>query len=72
MAKVEGALNCDGGRFKNAEGVALDAEGAKIGGAVFLQENFRSDGRVLLRSAEIRGALKCDGSFKSRTPTAWR
>jgi hypothetical protein len=65
MAEVGGALNCDGGRFKNAEGVALDAEGAKIGGAVFLQKDFQSEGRVLLKSAEIRGALICDGSFKN-------
>ena len=56
MAKVEGALNCDGGKFKSAEGVALDAEGAKIGGAVSLQKNFESEGQVLLKA--LRSAAR--------------
>ena len=64
-AEIGGALKC-GGCFRNANGVALSAEAAKIGGAVFLHDNFKSEGEVLLSGAEIGGALNCDGgSFEN-------
>jgi hypothetical protein len=66
-----GGLSCAGGRFKSsvgqplsargAKGPALNANGAKIGGAVLLREGFHAEGEVQLLSAEIGGNLDCDG-----------
>ena len=79
-AEIGGALNCNGGRFKNVNRwvserntnrVALSAYGAKIGGDVFLGNKNRSEGQVLLDRAEIRGALNCTGGvFKNANGAA--
>jgi hypothetical protein len=77
-AEIGGALNCDGGSFKNVDWVSantnrvvLSAYGAKIGGDVFLGNNNRSEGQVLLDRAEIRGALNCtNGVFKNANGAA--
>ena len=70
-AEIRGALNCTGGVFKNANGAALSAQGANIGGNVFLCESL-CKGEVLLTYAEIGGALNCDGSFENAKGVALR
>jgi hypothetical protein len=65
-ASVGGSLDCDNGSFKNANGAALNAEGAKIEGGVLLRNEFSADGPVLLYGASVGGNLDCDhGSFKN-------
>jgi len=49
-----GALECGGGRFKNVNGKALSAEGAKIGGPVLLRNGFESEGEVRLQGGDWR------------------
>ena len=67
-AVVAGNLDCGGGKFQNpanaqipGSGVALDAEGAKIGGPVFLRYNFSAEGGVRLFNAVVAGNLDCSG-----------
>jgi hypothetical protein len=46
--------------------VALNVEGAKIGGAVFLREGFSAEGEVRLAGASIGSHLDCnEGSFRN-------
>jgi hypothetical protein len=68
-AEIGRSLDCHGGKFQNpakveipGSGVALDAEGAKVGGPVFLNDNFSPEGEVRLFNAEIGGNLDCGGS----------
>ena len=67
-AKIGGNLECDGSQFQNpanakipGTGVALNAEGAKVDGSVFLRQNFSADGAVRLFGAEIGRLLDCGG-----------
>jgi hypothetical protein len=69
-SEIGGDLDCGGGKFQNAEipdsGVALNADGAKVGGYVLLNNNFSAEGEVRLLNAEIVGDLNCqDGKFKN-------
>ncbi|MCC5987238.1 MAG: hypothetical protein JJT95_06110 [Pararhodobacter sp.] len=72
-ATIGGQLACDGGSFKAAKGEqgrrtgpALNAEGARVKGGVFLNDGFNSEGEVSLSSATIGGQLACDGgNFKA-------
>ena len=66
-AKIGSTLDCEGGSFNNGNGLALDAEQAKIGAAVLLRNGFNAEGEVRLRGAEIGGVLECSGgsSFKN-------
>jgi hypothetical protein len=41
--------------------MALNAEGAKVGGAVLLRDGFVAEGQVRLYCAEIGGNLACNG-----------
>ncbi|HJP91221.1 MAG TPA: hypothetical protein VJ875_04645 [Pyrinomonadaceae bacterium] len=73
-AEIGRSLDCNGGKFQNpakanipGTGVALDAELAKVGGPVVLNNNFLPEGEVRLLNAQIRGDLSCDGS-KSQDP----
>ncbi len=73
-AEIVQSLDCAGGKFQNpanaeipGSGMALNAEGAKIGGPVFLSNNFLPEGEVSLFNAEIGGNLDCGGS-KFRNP----
>jgi hypothetical protein len=54
---IVGHLDCRGGRFLNAGGMALDASGAKIGNMVLLGEGFHAEGMIRLASATIGGHL---------------
>jgi hypothetical protein len=70
-AIIGGRLSCAGGRFENpaqegvaASGIALNAEAAKVGGAVLLRNEFSAEGEVRLFAAQIGGNLECDkGNF---------
>src|SRR5271166_4050293 len=55
-------LSCVGGQFiSKGETPALNANSAKIGGAVFLRQGFKAEGRVDLTGATIQGNLECGG-----------
>ncbi|MGA2350589.1 MAG: hypothetical protein ABSF70_09180 [Terracidiphilus sp.] len=60
-ARIECNLDCFGAKLK-AEGDALSADGAKIGGAVFLKNSFESQGTIRLPGAEIAKDLSFKGA----------
>ena len=60
-AEITGQLNCSGAKLK-AKGDALFADGAKIGGDIFLIDGFESEGTIRLFGAEIAGQLNCSGA----------
>ncbi|MEK6676238.1 MAG: hypothetical protein AABZ47_11375, partial [Planctomycetota bacterium] len=63
-ARIEGDLDCRGGRFLNdcTNGLAsLDVYGAKITGD-FRLDGFKAEGLVSLNGAEIGGKLDCSGA----------
>ena len=69
--RIDGQLNCSGGRFKNPGGIALFASSAQIAGNVFLSDGFKATGQVRLLSTRIGGQLNCSGSrFKNPGKTA--
>src|ERR1700751_2997599 len=66
-AEIGASLDCRGASFNNSGGTALNAEGAKIGGGVHLNNGFVAKGEVRLYRAETGGSLICDGGkFKNR------
>jgi len=71
-AKMSGAriatdFDCGGARFTATgftSGCALDAEGAKVEGSIFLRAGFRAFGAVKLLGAQVGTNLDCtDGKF---------
>jgi hypothetical protein len=60
-AEITGQLACKGAKVK-AKSNALHADGAKIGGGVFLVDGFESSGTILLAGAKIKGDLSCSGA----------
>lgn len=72
-ARIDGNLECDGGKFENAAklndpsgGMALIADGAIVNGAVFLRSGFSALGEVRLSGAQIGGYLDCtNATFKN-------
>jgi hypothetical protein len=62
-AHIDGPLECEGAWFHNPGGVALNCEGARISGGVHLRKQFRSDGEVRLRGANIGRGLDCSAAF---------
>lgn len=48
-----------GGTFKNLHGYALFAENIKVGGSVFLDNDFGAYGNVDLSGAKVEGSLDC-------------
>ena len=61
-AEIGGQLNCAGAKLKNAGGMALSCDSAKVTGTVFLNEGFEAEGEVRLLGAEIGGQLNCAGA----------
>jgi sRNA-binding regulator protein Hfq len=53
-------LECNGAQLTNPKGKALNADGAKIDGSVFLRNGFKSEGEVNFIIATIGGTLDCD------------
>ncbi len=65
-ARIGGSLECDGGTFKNADGMAINADRCNVSGYVFLREGFLAEGEVFLLNAQIGGNLECRrGTFKN-------
>jgi hypothetical protein len=72
-AEIGADLACGGGKFQNPavanvseSGTALNAEGAKVVGAVHLRDGFAAEGAVRLYGAEIGGTFTCDdGKFQN-------
>jgi hypothetical protein len=62
MATIGGNLECDGAHLLNPNGLALNADGMKVGGHVFLRNDFKAEGEVRLQGATIDGTLECDGA----------
>ncbi len=67
-AEIGGVLDCAKGMFKNAGGIALNAEGIKVAGSAFFGKGFNAEGEVRLVHAEIGGSLSCEqGTFQRGT-----
>src|SRR5262249_59894708 len=62
-AKVSRQFNATNGEFRNDRSgeYALDCDGLRCGGDVFLNEGFRATGTVSLTGAEITSELNCTG-----------
>ena len=60
-AQIGGDLDCSGSTFKNPSGNALNADGARVTGNVWLESGFSADGEVSLVRAQIGNALGCSG-----------
>ncbi|NOR66916.1 MAG: hypothetical protein GQ528_06140, partial [Woeseiaceae bacterium] len=62
-ATVGGNLECDNGQFINKGGIALNADGVKVGGYIFLLR-FKAEGGVWLLNATVGRNLECQmGQF---------
>jgi hypothetical protein len=61
-ARIGGQLNCSGATLTNEGDSAFSADGAEIGGFVFLNGGFSATGAVGLSGAKIGGALSCSGA----------
>jgi hypothetical protein len=61
-ARISGDLDCTGAELKVENQEALIAEGAEIGGSVFLRGDFTSSGRIDLDNTRISGNLDCSGA----------
>ena len=61
-AEIGGQLGYAGAKLKNAGGMALSCDSAKVAGNVFLSEGFEAEGEVCFAGAEIGGQLSCDGA----------
>ncbi|WP_101067468.1 hypothetical protein [Roseovarius salinarum] len=59
-ARIGGNLDCDGGRFENAGGWALNADRLEARGNVFLR-GVEATGEVRLPGGRISGDLACEG-----------
>ena len=60
-ARIDGQLNCSGGRFKNPGKIALFASSAQITGNVSMTNKFHATGEVRLMRTRIGGQLNCTG-----------
>jgi hypothetical protein len=64
LAQIGGTLTCEEGRILGEGGIAIWADGIKVGGDVMLRAGstpFQSTGTVRLVGAEIHGDLDCSG-----------
>ena len=80
-ATIGGNLEADGGTFKNLKsdknpdstGHALNADGIKVTGSVFLRNGFSAEGEVVLLGATIGSDLDAKGgAFKNSKKVALR
>ena len=60
-AEIGSDLDCHGGIFENAGGDALNADGAKVSGNIFLGNSFHAIGKVTFIGAAFSGQLNCSG-----------
>lgn len=61
-ATILGSLGCDGVQLGVSDGVSLDGEAAKVGGAVRLRRGFTAAGTVRFPRAILAGNLNCRNS----------
>jgi hypothetical protein len=61
-ATITNDLDCTGGRFHNAGGIALNVSAAKIDGSVILRDKFHAEGLVAFSAAHIQQHLDCQGA----------
>lgn len=65
-ARIGGDMVCDGGKFRNAGGRALNGDGLRVGGDMSLRTGFEADGEVGLRGAHVGGQLYgAGGTFRN-------
>ena len=76
-AEIGRNLDCTGGTFqnppssKNPNAIALNANSVKVGGSVFLRNQFKAEGKVVLTAADIGRGMDCTGgAFDNPTVTA--
>lgn len=70
-ADIGGLLDCDGGLFKNPDGLSLNCEGVRIAGNVFLRDGFTAGGEVGFIGARIGGMVDCrKGKFQNGSGAA--
>jgi hypothetical protein len=60
-AQIEGDIDCDGGEFRNPNGLALDLIAVNVRGQISMREGFKASGEVNLTGAKIGGDLNCKG-----------
>lgn len=74
LAQIGSTLTCEAGRFVGEDGIAIWADGIKVGGDVMFRAGstpFQSTGTVRLVGAEIHGDLDCrGGSFRNTSGDA--
>ena len=63
-AEIAGQFSCSGAKLSATDpsGYALDADGIKVGGDMFLDQGFASGGAIRLAGAAIAGDLSCRGA----------
>jgi hypothetical protein len=59
-ADISGSFQCEGGKFLNPHGFALQAESIKVAGDVFIRNGAIADGKVRLSWSNIGGDLDCN------------
>ena len=67
-ARIDGSVNMSCALFTSKTGVAIRADGMRVGIGLHLSRGFRAEGSVLLTEAHIAGEFKCSGgSFDALT-----
>jgi hypothetical protein len=61
-ATIVGALNCTGGHFENAGGIALSVARSHIGRDVILGSGFKAAGTIDFTAATVDGTLDTEGA----------
>ncbi|MBD1843532.1 hypothetical protein H6F89_09005 [Cyanobacteria bacterium FACHB-63] len=65
-AVIGGAFECDGGKFINSNGEALNVGGANITKSALLRNGFEANGKVIFYQVTIGGDLDCrKGKFSN-------
>ncbi len=67
-AHIGGQFRCDGGKFHNQKGPALNADGLVVDQDMLCCGTFESEGEVRVLGAHIGGQFQCDGG-KFRNPS---
>ena len=66
-SRVASSVALDGSSVSGDDKLALNADGIKVGGDMFLRREFASNGAVLMRGARIAGQLDCSSSLFNST-----
>jgi hypothetical protein len=60
-AKIEGLLDCRGGKFYFEGEGCLNANMIEVGQSILLNQGFEAKGQVSLQAARVRGQFSCSG-----------